>query len=204
MEKASMYQILILTYTDVGPLEVLNTEQQHPDFSLYQLLLRKNFFGGLLLDLSNVWNEDGGNVLVCLISHSITNHISTAMSRKEEPRHSVILTPNYLTAVASNTAALWWDLVPVDVSFHPQKQIGDIIFLLVQQGIAGLHEQAGTSLFPRQTLGSYSISEESYETSELTSESGFPWLILHTLWFSLSLNLSYDPSPTRDCSPPNI
>lgn len=81
-----MYQILILTYTDVGSLEVLNTEQHHPGFRLYQLLLRKRFFGGLLLDLRNVLNEDGGkNVPNFLISHSITNSRSTAMSRKEEP-----------------------------------------------------------------------------------------------------------------------
>lgn len=54
-----MYQMLILAYTDVGSLQVLNTEQQHPGFRLYQLLLRKSFFGDLLLYPTNVLNEDG-------------------------------------------------------------------------------------------------------------------------------------------------
>lgn len=63
---------------------------------------------------------------------------------KKSPGQSVISSPNDLTVIASNTPALWWDLVPVNVSFHPQKQISDIIFLLVQQGIAGFHKQADT------------------------------------------------------------
>lgn len=89
MEKAILYiyifQILILTDRDVGSLEVLNTDRQHPGFRLYQLLLRKSFFGGLLLDLCNLLNEVGEKSLVFVISHSITNGMSTAVSRKEEP-----------------------------------------------------------------------------------------------------------------------
>lgn len=84
MEKTSMYQILTLTYTDVGSLEILNTEL-HQASGCTSCCWERASLGVCCQILEMCWMKIGENVPTFLISHSITNSMSTAMCRKEEP-----------------------------------------------------------------------------------------------------------------------